>query len=214
MSTGDDTRQRIEHAALELFLVRGYVGTPVRVIAEEAQVTTPALYWHYKSKDELCASILTRVYREFDELLRVAVKDGSPEEQLRAYVEASVSLNLKGRSRSARVGFDQLVASLPAASRAELAELQRPLLNLLRDILREGDALGVFRVLDPTITALAIISMANYAFTWYRTAASATVAEIAASYAEFAMRLARGQVNEASAEGAELPAGAVFPHLG
>jgi AcrR family transcriptional regulator len=214
VSTGDDTRQRIEQAALELFLVRGYVGTPVRVIAEEAQVTTPALYWHYKSKDELCASILTRVYREFDELLRVAVKDGSPEEQLRAYVEASVSLNLHRRSRSARVGFDQLVASLPPASRAELAELQRPLLNLLLDILREGDALGVFHVLDPTITALAIISMANYAFTWYRTAASATVAEIAASYAEFAMRLARGQVKEAGAQGAELPAGAVFPHLG
>jgi len=181
VSAGDDTRQRIEHAALELFLVRGYVGTPVRVIAEAAQVTTPALYWHFKSKDELCASILARVYREFDELLQAAVTDGSPEEQLRAYVEASV-------------GFDQLVASLPAGQRAELAALQRPLLTQLRDILRRGDALGTFHVLDPTITALAIISMANYAFTWYRNATSATISEIAASYAEFAVRLARGQV--------------------
>ena len=204
MSAGADTRQRIEQAALELFLVRGYVGTPVRVIAKAAHVTTPALYWHYKSKDELCASILTRVYREFDELLRAAVKDGSPEEQLRAYVEASVSLNLHRRSSSARVGFDQLVASLPAARRTELAELQRPLLNLLRDILRKGDALGIFHVLDTTITALAIISMANYAFTWCRAAASPTVEEVAASYADYAVRLARGQL----ASDAEPPKGA------
>ena len=168
MSAGADTRQRIEQAALELFLVRGYVGTPVRVIAKAAHVTTPALYWHYKSKDELCASILTRVYREFDELLRAAVKDGSPEEQLRAYVEASVSL------------------------------------NLLRDILRKGDALGIFHVLDTTITALAIISMANYAFTWCRAAASPTVEEVAASYADYAVRLARGQL----ASDAEPPKGA------
>lgn len=192
MADGDHTRERIERVALGLFLEHGYAGTPLRLIAQAANVTTPALYWHFKSKDDLCFSIVAREYQEFGDLVRGAVAQGPPEEQLRQYVEAFVSLQLFRRTGAMKLGFDQLVASLPTAQRARLAQIQRPLFEQLRDILSSGESVGVFSVLDATVTALAIISMANYVFTWYRPTGSLSVEEIAEAYADLALRLARG----------------------
>jgi AcrR family transcriptional regulator len=192
VADGDHTRERIEQVALGLFLERGYAGTPLRLIAQAASVTTPALYWHFKSKDDLCFSIVAREYQEFGDLVREAVGQGPPEQQLRQYVEAFVSLQLFRRTGAMKLGFDQLVASLPTAQRARLAQIQRPLFEQLRDILSSGESVGVFSVLDATVTALAIISMANYVFTWYRPTGSLSVEEIAEAYADLALRLARG----------------------
>lgn len=197
MPNGDQTRDRIQQVALDLFLENGYARTPLRLIAEAANVTTPALYWHYKSKDHLCFSIVAHEYQEFGDLVRAAVGNGSPEEQLREYVEAFVSLQLRRRKGPMKLGFDQLVASLPAAQRAGIDRIQRPLLDALRNILRSGQSLGMFAVLDVTVTSFAIISMANYVFTWYRPTGEFSIDEIAREYADLAVRLAQGDALEA-----------------
>jgi AcrR family transcriptional regulator len=192
LPNGDQTRERIERVALDLFLERGYAGTPLRLIAEAADLTTPALYWHYKSKGDLCFSIVAREFQEFGDLVRAAVGRGSPEEQLREYVEAFVSLQLRRRKGPMKLGFDQLVASLPPAQRTGIDRIQRPLFDGLRGILKSGQSLGVFAVLDVTVTSFAIISMADYVFTWYRPTGEFSIDEIAAEYADLAVRLARG----------------------
>jgi AcrR family transcriptional regulator len=196
LQSGDQTRGRIERVAKDLFLEHGYAGTPLRLIARAADVTTPALYWHYKSKGDLCASIVADEYQEFGDLVREAVGPGSPEEQLREYVEAFVSLQLRRRKGSMRLGFDQLVVSLPAAHRTHIDRIQRPLFDELRNILRDGQDAGVFSVLDVTVTSFAIISMATYVFTWYRPTGEFSIDEVAGEYANLAVRLARGSAPE------------------
>ncbi|MGK5551567.1 TetR/AcrR family transcriptional regulator [Actinomadura kijaniata] len=52
-----DTRERIRQTALELFLERGYDQTSLREIAERLGVTKAALYYHFKTKEELVASL-------------------------------------------------------------------------------------------------------------------------------------------------------------
>ena len=192
VADGDDTRDRIERVARDVFLERGYAGTPLRLIAEAANVSTPVIYWHFKSKDDLCFSIVARDHREFGDLVRAAVGQGPPEEQLREYVQAFVSLQLVRRAGAMKLGFDQLAASLPSTLRARLTEIQRPLFEQLRDILNSGSASGVFSVLDATVTAFAILSMANYVFTWYRPDGALSVDAVATTYADLALRLARG----------------------
>jgi AcrR family transcriptional regulator len=178
---------------LDLFLEKGYAGTPLRMIAQAADVTTPALYWYYRSKDDLCFSIVAREYREFRDLVEAAIESGSPEKRLREYVAAFVSVQLRRRKGSMKLGFDQLVASLPPDQQARVAQLQRPLLDVLRDILRSGQELGVFSVVDVTLTAFAIISVSNYVFTWYRPEGPLTIDEIAEGYADLAVRFACGR---------------------
>jgi AcrR family transcriptional regulator len=53
-----DTRTRIQQIALELFNLKGYEATSLREIAEELGVTKAALYYHFKSKDEIVASLV------------------------------------------------------------------------------------------------------------------------------------------------------------
>jgi AcrR family transcriptional regulator len=53
-----DTRARIQDVALELFTERGYASTSLREIAERLGVTKAALYYHFKSKEEIVNSFV------------------------------------------------------------------------------------------------------------------------------------------------------------
>ncbi|HKT03194.1 MAG TPA: helix-turn-helix domain-containing protein [Rugosimonospora sp.] len=53
-----DTRSRIQAVALELFTEQGYEATSLREIAERLGVTKAALYYHFKTKDDIVASLM------------------------------------------------------------------------------------------------------------------------------------------------------------
>ncbi len=67
-STGG-TRERIQAVALELFTEQGYEKTSLREIAERLNVTKAALYYHFKSKDEIVNSFVEDRLRRMDELI-------------------------------------------------------------------------------------------------------------------------------------------------
>jgi TetR/AcrR family acrAB operon transcriptional repressor len=52
------TRQSLVDAALKLFSQRGYSGTTLRLIAEEAGCSRGPIYWHFANKGELFEEIL------------------------------------------------------------------------------------------------------------------------------------------------------------
>jgi len=67
-----DTRARIQQVALDLFAERGYSKTALREIAEQLGVTKAALYYHFKTKEEILVSILTDSAERIDELVEWA----------------------------------------------------------------------------------------------------------------------------------------------
>ncbi|KOG53247.1 MULTISPECIES: TetR/AcrR family transcriptional regulator [Streptomyces] len=87
-----DTRQRIQDVALELFAEQGYEKTSLREIAERLEVTKAALYYHFKTKEDIIISIFEDLTRPIDELITWA--EGQPRtletkrEVLRRYSEA------------------------------------------------------------------------------------------------------------------------------
>jgi AcrR family transcriptional regulator len=64
-----NTRQRIQDVALELFAERGYEKTSLREIAERLEVTKAALYYHFKTKEDIIVSISEDLGRPLDELI-------------------------------------------------------------------------------------------------------------------------------------------------
>lgn len=64
-----DTRQRIQEVALELFADHGYEKTSLREIAEHLEVTKAALYYHFKTKDDILRSLFQDLGRPLDELI-------------------------------------------------------------------------------------------------------------------------------------------------
>ncbi|MBT2410851.1 helix-turn-helix transcriptional regulator [Streptomyces sp. ISL-12] len=64
-----DTRQRIQDVALELFAEQGYEKTSLREIAERLEVTKAALYYHFKTKEEILVSIFEDLTQPMEELI-------------------------------------------------------------------------------------------------------------------------------------------------
>ncbi|MER5714546.1 TetR/AcrR family transcriptional regulator [Streptomyces sp. NPDC002132] len=64
-----NTRQRIQDVALELFAEQGYEKTSLREIAERLDVTKAALYYHFKTKEEIIVSIFTDLTKPIEDLI-------------------------------------------------------------------------------------------------------------------------------------------------
>jgi AcrR family transcriptional regulator len=60
-----DTRDRIEKAAIRLFVEKGVTETSVRDIARAVDISEGALYRHFVSKDALVWAVFERHYVEF-----------------------------------------------------------------------------------------------------------------------------------------------------
>lgn len=87
-----DTRQRIQDVALELFSEHGYEKTSLREIAEHLDVTKAALYYHFKTKEEILISLFEDLTRPLDELVEWGRQQPktleTKQEVLRRYSEA------------------------------------------------------------------------------------------------------------------------------
>jgi AcrR family transcriptional regulator len=64
-----DTRVRIQQVALELFAEQGYERTSLREIAERLGVTKAALYYHFKSKEDIVRSFTEDYFCRIDALI-------------------------------------------------------------------------------------------------------------------------------------------------
>ncbi|WP_441245444.1 TetR/AcrR family transcriptional regulator [Kitasatospora sp. McL0602] len=79
-SPRSDTRARIIDVALELFAAQGYEKTSLREIADRLGVTKAALYYHFKTKDDIVHGIVQSMAAPIDEAIAWGEgKDWSPE---------------------------------------------------------------------------------------------------------------------------------------
>ncbi|NJQ15080.1 TetR/AcrR family transcriptional regulator [Streptomyces bohaiensis] len=90
-----NTRGRIQEVALRLFVARGYDNTSLREIAEELDVTKAALYYHFKTKEELVVAIYDEWTQPIDAIVAWAGEQEptleNKREVLRRYSEAMAS---------------------------------------------------------------------------------------------------------------------------
>jgi len=73
-----DTRERIQQVALDLFVEQGYEKTSLREIAERLGVTKAALYYHFRTKEDIVHSLVEDVGTSFDEIIEWARAQGDP----------------------------------------------------------------------------------------------------------------------------------------
>jgi AcrR family transcriptional regulator len=90
MGAHTDTRSRIQEVALQLFTEQGYEATSLREIAEALGVTKAALYYHFRTKEDIVASLTEDRIEAIEELIAWAAQQPrGPEtrkEILRRYV--------------------------------------------------------------------------------------------------------------------------------
>lgn len=189
VSEGAGSRERILEAALRLFREFGYEGTSVTKIAQSAGMTPANLYWHFASKQDLLTETLAGIYRRSFRELEESIPDGDAVVRLSAYVRAYVNEQLTELREERNFGYASLASSLPPEGKHHLLEFGRPYLQLLRQIIEQGIAEGVFDVKDIKVASLALSTMCEYVFTWYRPDRSWTAEYVMDYYVELALRM-------------------------
>ncbi len=76
MAKAADTRRQIMNAALRRFAEQGYAGTSVQEIVDDARVTKPSLYYHFRNKADLYRALVERAFEERYRLMQEAVAQG------------------------------------------------------------------------------------------------------------------------------------------
>ena len=89
-----DTRSRVQKVALELFAEQGYEKTSLREIAERLGVTKAALYYHFKSKEDIVHSFTDDYFADLDTLVDWAKSQPRGEENRREILDRYVSIVL------------------------------------------------------------------------------------------------------------------------
>lgn len=195
-SNDGDTADRILIAAGQLFRERGYAGTSVKQIASKVGISTPALYWHFASKDDLFFRYLERTLVAFRDSIRDAVEPAPEEAKLHAFIAAYISFQLGAREVAEAYteiyGLGQMLDVLSEERRSRLLAIQREVLNMLRGVLERGRKAGRFTGNeDLTVTAFAIITLCEHVNTWYRPDGRFSIAAVTEQY----QRLVDGLVN-------------------
>jgi AcrR family transcriptional regulator len=81
---GQATRGRLVAVATRLFTERGYEGTPIELVLQEAEVSRGALYHHFASKEALFEAVLESVEADVAGAVQSAARGASdPAEGLR-----------------------------------------------------------------------------------------------------------------------------------
>ena len=93
-----DTRSRLLDTALKLFSEHGMEGTSLQMIADELGVTKAAVYYHFKTKDEIVEAIVRPPMQELDHILDEARTKRSRGAQIDHALQGFIQLIVRHRA--------------------------------------------------------------------------------------------------------------------
>ena len=134
MREHSDTRTRIQTVALELFIEQGYEATSLREIAERLGVTKAALYYHFKTKEDIVASLVQDRIDDLQQLLDWAEAQ-QPGPELREEIIRRYSDELhRGRHHDTMRFFERNQTALRDHPKSErFREVMLRIMNVLSD---------------------------------------------------------------------------------
>lgn len=172
----------IADAAAGVFEEKGYNAATLGDVAARLGVTKGGIYHYIESKEQLLFLIFDKlidfVLRESDQILAV---ERSPSEKLSAVVECLVRLVHEYRSQVTVFMRERHLISTPKY-KEQIQHKRDRFEAFVRDIFREGMAIGEFRPLDDQLITFAFLGMCNWVYQWYRPDGRCSPAEIAAAF--------------------------------
>ncbi len=158
----DNRLKQIEDAALAVFVERGFENTTLEAVAEKLGYTKQAIYYYFRSKEELVLSFCLHILRETrDEVVYMCSQPGSPETKLGRLI----TYHVKGSCE--RQGFFALHHNLKQIlartndeeKKAEMFTMMREIPDLILAIIREGVDTGIFRAEKPEVLSGIVYSL-------------------------------------------------------
>lgn len=180
---GRDTRSRLRELALELFAEQGYEKTSLREIAERLGVTKAALYYYFKSKEDIVRSLVEDYVAELDDLIAWGKTQPRTAQTRAEIVRRYLHIVATGSAVFRMLHQNQAAVSSLAAAK-ERGELFRERMDALVDLLTEPGA----SLRDQIRSASCLMSVSFCSMHYQDRAASP--AELEAALLDVALELA------------------------
>jgi AcrR family transcriptional regulator len=93
--TAADTRQRLIDVAVDLFTRHSFAGTSLQMIADEMGFTKAAIYYHFRTREELLAAVVEPIFEQLSIVIAAAETQRSvsarADHMLAGYAELAVA---------------------------------------------------------------------------------------------------------------------------
>jgi AcrR family transcriptional regulator len=157
----------IIEAAAQVFAERGYHGATTQDIADILHIRQASLYYYVRSKEAALELVCIQGVAGFFETAQaIAAGPGKARERLAGLIRAHM-VPILDRGNFVRVFLTQR-QFLPNRSRRRVGKWSRGLEKIFESVIRDGMRKGEFRGdLDPRLTTLAILGLANGVSSWY-----------------------------------------------
>jgi len=169
-SKAAQTRSRILDAAAHVLSVKGYAGLRLTDVAEKAELQAPAIYYYYRSRDDLIEEVMwvgiADMRQHVTAVLDALPPEATPMERLLAAVEAHL--------RHALEISDYTTASIRNAGQVPLTIRKRQIREeeqygevwrrLINDLARAGELRDD---LDLYVAQMLVLGALNWAVEWW-----------------------------------------------
>ncbi|WP_332747731.1 TetR/AcrR family transcriptional regulator [Hydrogenophaga sp.] len=186
LSQGNREDQLLE-IARRLFANRGFHATSLRDIAEAANITKAALYYHFPNKDELYERV---VIQSLDALVQMVGADvaraHTPTDRVRAFMRSSAHF-LDMHREHWLAGANAFREAGQTERRGVALHLRDTYERLLRRCISEGIDSGEFRHMDAAMTTRFLLSALNYVTRWHSPAGKLNVKEVMDQFVDMAL---------------------------
>jgi AcrR family transcriptional regulator len=164
------TRGRLLDAAALVLSRKGFAGTRLSDIADEAQVQAPAIYYYYPSREDLIEEVMYVGAAAMREHLQQAL-DGlsaatTPSDRIAAAVETHLrhELEISDYAKAIIRNANQLPEQVSRRALAEVAAYN----EIWRSLITDLDAAGQVRAdVDPAVARMIVLGALNWAAEWW-----------------------------------------------
>ncbi|MGD9057624.1 MAG: TetR/AcrR family transcriptional regulator [Desulfobacterales bacterium] len=157
-----DARERLLETAIGMFAQKGYAGTSVREIAEQAGVSKPVLYYYFNSKEGLFLAILEMAENLQKQLLaEVLNSQGTVMDRL-LMLYRQVYEEVEAHPSFYKMIHGLIFGPPQGAPDYDFTRYHRYMIDAIRKIYNTGLAVGEVKKIDADDVAYLVLSLIDF----------------------------------------------------
>jgi TetR/AcrR family transcriptional regulator, cholesterol catabolism regulator len=164
------TRERILDAAAHVLSRKGYAGTRLSDVADQADIQAPAIYYYFPSRDDLIEEVMwsgiAHMREHLTAVLAALPHAAGPLDRIDAAVEAHLRycLEISDYTTASIRNAGQVPESIAIRYTAEASQYG----DMWRKLLQDAENAGLLRPgLDPMSTRMMVLGALNWAAEWW-----------------------------------------------
>jgi AcrR family transcriptional regulator len=174
----DERRAALVEAAAALYARHGFQGASVADLAQRCKVSKSLIYHYYAAKEDILFDVMISHVRGLEQAALAAIAGDAPAaEKLRLLARGFMSLYVGAADRH-KVLLNEL-DHLPRARRAEIVDVQRRLIEIVRRLLVQIEPGLKRRGGESFAAAMLFFGMINWTHTWFHPTGAVTAEALA-----------------------------------